>query len=736
MAVECLSGRDFWIGDWLIRPSLAKIERGPDSVHVTPRSMAVLVYLAEARGRVVSRNDVLDGVWPRMAVTQDALSQCVVELRKAFGDDPRHPTVIETIPKIGIRLIAPVAFAETQALAGHEPTGVSEADESAQPTATEEPATFVWQPTAARALRVVTSRSVVAIVLLTAALGSAAFWFSEQSKSSWRDPLAGADFKPVTDFIGAEEQAAISPDGRFVAFLSDRDGTWDVWVGQIGTGDFRNLTKGTVPQLWNPAVRMLGFSPSGTDVLFWAKTTNSAGDAVDYGWMVPVVGGDLRRDSSGISELDWSPDGERIVYHPSAAGDPMFVTGAGERAGGRRIHVAPPGIHCHFPLWSHDGQTIYFVRGFVPDEMDVWRIRASGGEPERLTFHNSRVSFPTWLDARTLLYLATDADGSGPWLHALDLKSLRTHRVNTGGREYTSISASGDGRRLVATEAHPTADLWRISLRDKAPAADATKISLRAPRAVSPRIGRDFIVFRAPKAGTDALWKLDDGTAREVWSGADGRVVAGPALSPEGDRLAFAVRRRARTQLFVINADGSGARRIAEEFDLRGAPAWSPDGAWIAFSAMKGGQPRLFKVSTAGSGPPIPLSDEYALDPAWSPSGRFLVYSGPDVGTAFRVKAVSAEGAPHALPELFLVRGSRRLDFLGDDEDSLVVLKGTMAEKQFWVVDLRSGDEHPLTDLGPGSNITDFDVSADGREIVFDRVRDESDIVRIDLADG
>src|SRR4029453_555166 len=95
MAVECLSGRDFWIGDWLIRSSLAKIERGPDSVHVTPRSMAVLVYLAEARGRVVSRNDVLDGVWPRMAVTQDALSQCVVELRKAFGDDPRHPTVIE-----------------------------------------------------------------------------------------------------------------------------------------------------------------------------------------------------------------------------------------------------------------------------------------------------------------------------------------------------------------------------------------------------------------------------------------------------------------------------------------------------------------------------------------------------------------------------------------------------------------------------------------------------------------
>ena len=63
--------------------------------------------------------------------------------------------------------------------------------------------------------------------------------------------------------------------------------------------------------------------------------------------------------------------------------------------------------------------------------MDVWRVGASGGEPEQLTRHNSRVSFPMMLDEQTLLYLATASDGSGPWLHALDLERRESRRLKT-----------------------------------------------------------------------------------------------------------------------------------------------------------------------------------------------------------------------------------------------------------------------------------------------------------------
>src|SRR5262245_2157912 len=99
---------DLWIGDWLVEPKLARVSRAGEIQRVTPRAMAVLLCLAEAGGTVVSRNDILDAVWPGMAVTPDALSQCLVELRRVFGDSPKQPGVIETIPKMGVRLVAPI----------------------------------------------------------------------------------------------------------------------------------------------------------------------------------------------------------------------------------------------------------------------------------------------------------------------------------------------------------------------------------------------------------------------------------------------------------------------------------------------------------------------------------------------------------------------------------------------------------------------------------------------------
>ena len=378
-------------------------------------------------------------------------------------------------------------------------------------------------------------------------IGGAATWQLQRSEYFWRNPLEGATVTRLTDFEGAEHHAAISRDGKFVAFLSDRDGTWDAWVSQVGTGDVHNLTKGSVLELRNPATRTVGFSPDGSLVTLWSRVPDSArGGLVDAGWAVPTMGGPLRPYLKGISELDWSPDGRRIVYHPPAPGDPLFVTEPDEKVG-RQIYVARPGVHNHFPVWSHDGAFIYFVQGLPLEESDVWRIRPTGGEPERLTFHNSRVTFPTLLDNRTLLYLATDDDGSGPWIYAMDVERRVPHRISTGVEEYTSLAASADGRRLVATVSRSTAGLWRVPIADRViDESGATPISLPTARGLSPRVGPGYIIYRAPKAGTDGLWKLADGTSTELWSGLDGRALGGPAIAPDGQRLAFLVQRRGR----------------------------------------------------------------------------------------------------------------------------------------------------------------------------------------------
>ena len=325
----------------------------------------------------------------------------------------------------------------------------------------------------------------------------------------WRNPIADARVESVTDFDGRESAAAISPDGRFAAFLSDRDGRMDVWMTRIGSGQFHNLTAGAAPELVNPSVRTLGFTPDGASVTYWVRRPGGKGGA-DIGiWSVPILGGTPTPYLDGAAELDWSRDGSRLVYHTTGAGDPMFVTSDTRQAPGAAIFTAPAGLHAHFPLWSADEAFIYFVQGALPDHMDIWRVKRTGGAAERLTSHNGRVSHPVLLDDRTLVYLANDADGSGPWLYCIDVDRRMPHRLMAGAERYTSVSASASGARLLVTVARQKRSLWRIPLADGLDGtASPTRIPLENGAAFSPRIGPDYLVYVSSAGGRDSVWKL------------------------------------------------------------------------------------------------------------------------------------------------------------------------------------------------------------------------------------
>jgi Tol biopolymer transport system component len=564
-----------------------------------------------------------------------------------------------------------------------------------------------------------------------------ALWPRVPSEDSWRNPLEGATSTKLEDFLGAEHHASISRNGQFVAFLSDRQGTWDVWMSQVGTGELRNLTEGRVQELRNPGTRTLSFSHDGSSIILWNRVQHAGKiGAVDSGWAIPTMGGQLRPYLKGhrLSEFDFSPDGKRIVYHTPDPGDPMFITPADERDG-RQIFIGRPGFHNHFPLWSHDGAFIYFVHGTVfglpSDNSDVWRIRSGGGQPEQLTFHNSRVTFPTLLGNDTLLYLATDAEGLGPWIYTLDVKSRTFRRVSMGVDPYMSLAASEDGQRLVATVSRPTTRLWRVPIGERvAEESDASPIAVTTANSLSPRVGPGYIIYRAPQLRTHVLWKLSaSGPPLEIWAGLDGPALSGAAVSRDGRRIAFPVKRPGVTQLYVMQADGTAATPIATDLDVRGTPAWSPDGNWLAVAAMRDGEPKLVKIQVAG-GAWVPLVNEYSTDPVWAPNGQFLVYSGADVGTNFPVKAVGTDGTPRDVPKLELTRGARRLVFL--DSHTLLMLKGDISHKDFWCMDLTTGQQRQLTNLVRTFSLNDFDISEDRREIIFDRSRDDSDIVLIE----
>jgi Tol biopolymer transport system component len=571
----------------------------------------------------------------------------------------------------------------------------------------------------------------VAVLALAASL-----WLHE-TDYFWRNPIADARFQTVTDFDGLEQAAAISRDGHLVAFLSDRDGQMDVWLTQAGSGVFHNMTHGNVRELVNPSIRTLGFSPDSSLVTFWVRSPNGSSGG-DIGiWAVPTLGGEPRPYLQGVAELDWSRDGSRLVYHTPGAGDPLFVANGTRRPEDRPIFTSPAGLHSHFPLWAPDGAFIYFVQGRLPDKLDIWRIHPAGGSPERITSHMGSVSHPVLLDRRTLLYLAGDPDGSGPWLYSMDVERRIPHRLTSGPDRYTSLAASADGHRLAVTLASPRRTLWRLPIAvslDNAPTqvSAPAQISLTTSTGFSPRLGPNYLIYVSATGTGESIWKLSGGTATELWSGQGAQVFGGPAIAPDGRNIAFSIRQHGQTLLYVMQADGTNARVVADSLDLQGAPAWAPDGQSITSAADDHGVPHLFRVPIDGRSP-ASFVKEYSVDPAWAPDGRFVVYSGPDIGTTFSVKAVTADAATQPLPALTLTRGARHLAFLPGGQ-ALVLLRGEIQHKNLWLLDLETGAQRQLTNLSPDFDIRDFDLSPDGREVVLERVQERSDVVLVDLS--
>jgi Tol biopolymer transport system component len=607
-------------------------------------------------------------------------------------------------------------------------------DEAAQPVPGAA-ATAVGEPERPPPPRARTARHgamalAAAAVLLVAGLA----WLATDSGYFWRNPLASAHYTRLSNAAGNVRAAAISRDGRLVAYLSDRDGKTDAWIAELGTDTHRNLTRDAALELVNPSIRTLGFSPDSSQVLLWSRRPDGSQPGDVNVLAVPASGGTPQRYLPGAAEIDWSHDGKRLVYHTTAPGDPLFVREPGAGAD-RQIYVAPNGAHCHFPVWSADDAYIYFVLGVPPDDWDLWRIRPSGVGLERITSQYARISYPVMLGPRKVLYLATDPDGSGPWVYATHIEQRRPHRVSSGLETYTSLAGTANGSRLIATIANPRASIWRLTLpRDRSAATAVSPPVQLVAEGRAPRLAGDHLLYVSSRGDRHGVWSMDHGSTRELWSLEHLHVAGGPAIAPDGRHVAVSVAGGDEHLLYVMNDDGSQARVLARGLVLRGDPAWAPDGQSVLSAVVRDGEPRLMRIFLNGD-PPQLLVSEYSTDPVWSPDGRFLIYSGADVGTTFPLRAAAADGRPYPLASVMLTRGARRLAFFRGAQ-ALLVLGGEIDHKNFSIIDLRTGERQVLAELPADFVIRDFDISADGSEITFERVEQRSTLALIDGADG
>jgi Tol biopolymer transport system component len=282
--------------------------------------------------------------------------------------------------------------------------------------------------------------------------------------------------------------------------------------------------------------------------------------------------------------------------------------------------------------------------------------------------------------------------------------------------------------------ANPKVGIWSVPVRDSvAEEADVKAFPMPSPRALTPRFRANALYYWSSQGTDDSLWRSEAGKTVEVWRGALGGLQQAPAISPDGRQIAIIVRQEGKRRLRLITADGAESSAIAPEIDVEGSPDWSPDGKWIVTGGNDGKGDGLFKIPTAG-GATVRLASQVGRNPVWSPDGSLIAYSGPNVFTLAPLLAVRPDGTAVKIPAIRTNRDGERLRFLPDGR-GLAYMQGSEASpwQDFWLLDLRTMSTRRLTRFKDLSTMRTFDITPDGKQIVFDRRHENASVVLINL---
>ena len=250
---------------------------------------------------------------------------------------------------------------------------------------------------------------------------------------------------------------AISPDGKWVAYVSDREGSANIWVKFIAGGDASNLTAGSGLTISSgTGIGGLEISPDGTKIAVMARPRETRGSFATWEVPAPLPGVPHKLLEDSHLGARWSSNGQRMTFIKagSAAGDALFVANGD---GTNRRELVPPrdGMHIHWPTWSADGY-IYFLRTFVTqinlDAGEIYRVDPDNGRPmEPVVQTTRRALFPLWLSNPAGLVYAANPFTAELRLWWRPESGGPPKLLTTGVGEYAEPRASADGRTLVAT---------------------------------------------------------------------------------------------------------------------------------------------------------------------------------------------------------------------------------------------------------------------------------------------
>lgn len=628
----------------------------------------ILCLLLDNPGEVITRDALCAGLWPANTFVEfeRSLNAAIAKLRQTLGDSAENPRFIETVARRGYRFIAPIepiALSESTAgVAESYPATVANAP-THQPSATEHHKKR-W-----------TLGAALAAVLVAVVIGVIARRHSRTGTTP--------EITRLTFDSGLTTDPAASPDGKLLAYASDRSGSGrlHIWVQQfMPNGQTMQLTRGDADD-HQPA-----FSPDGSRLTF--RSERDGGGI----YLIPAIGGEATLIAKGGRDPRFSPDGRWIAYWQAAMMAAPFVASAGA------VYVVPSGggpprpamsdlTEAGVPEWSEDSKRLIMFgrKDDLPPPAGAWNwwvVPVDGGPATStgafaLLREKGFSGTDTWEAPRVaswhsneLLFSARRGDTSNVWRVHIDRSTSRVtgepQRLTSGTGLDAYPSMTADGRLLFAGLMN-SSDVWIL------PADTNSATAAGKPQRVTETVGPHhfaslstdgkLLAYSSTRYGHPRAWirNLESGTATPVASGAASQYVS--QLSSDGALLVYSTGGENGAGFVVPVRGGTPDQfcdRCATVYDLspdnkvvlyrKGNTIrafnlisrreslfmqsaqyriyqhkFSSDGEWVVFEALHGNRSRLFVAALRGNGLPAPENEwiPVTADEGWADKPRW-----------------------------------------------------------------------------------------------------------------
>jgi Tol biopolymer transport system component/DNA-binding winged helix-turn-helix (wHTH) protein len=631
-----LPGPVYRFGRFVLDPSNVRLTADGAVCPLEPKSFRLLEFLVENRQRVVSKEELLTAVWEGVAVSDNALTRAMAQVRKALDDDPKNPKYIETVPTVGYRFLATVEEEEA-------PAGPSPGPSPGPPPAASRK--LIWGAAAAT-------------VLLVAGWATARFFATQTPDQTSLQAV------PFTAYPGAERYPTFSPDGSQVAFTwnGERQDNYDIYVKSMSSETPLRLTTGPEmdarPQ-WSPDGRYIAFErhlPGGRTALMLIPPLGGAERKLaEFTYVSAQAIGMVSNVAIASSGLSWSRDGKWLAVSGDFTGDGTDrINLVSAETGEARPLTQPPSkdLNDYEPSFSPYSNDLVFERSPVFSAETLYRLSLDDnfvpqGEPVRIYAGKLRAFSPAWVSGgKELVILSGLAGasfgGSVYRLPAAGASSLT--QIPSLGTVVSSFAVSRDGRRAAYSVGTRNANIWRI---DSSGAAKPETFIVSTKREVHPQYSPDGqrIVFYSNRSGSTQIWVCEaDGSKPVMITNLPNGIVGSPRWSPDGRTVVFDSNITGRFQIYTVGAEGGRIRQLTNGATPSFAASYSRDGKWIYYSVTEAQAPaQVWKIPAQG-GTPVRVTRHGGSAPQESLDGATLFYvKQAGVGSLWRMPLAGGE---------------------------------------------------------------------------------------------